>query len=529
MNIKKSIGLSLIAITMLLSGCKKFLEDYSQDTIYVRTWKDLNEVLLGDCYLPVNGAGGLASSGDHGIYLHFMGDELQESLTAYANSSDNMKFDDQAQIFGFFTWQQRTDQSEDNSGFIKNFDDWAKIYKLINVANNVITSIQKVPNTSDTDKAGVTKVNGEAHFLRAAYYFWLVNLYGKPYNQTTAATDPAVPIKLTDNVEDLKFQRNTVQECYDQILKDLEVAETDLLQSGRSTTLYRADFLAVRFLLSRVHLYMQHWTLASDYAQKVIQGNSALVNLNTSTGAILTKASVENIFSMGGNSLPVIISYAFKSFRVSDDLYNSYDNNDLRKTNFFWKDGEFIGYTKVAEVNPNNVSKTQNTYYASAYSQTWPGKKSEVSDRFLFRSAEAYLIKAEAQAYLGNEAVARESLNTLRANRYTTGSEYLVTSGGNALVTAIRNERRKELALEGQRWFDLRRYTVCEKYPESHAISHDYYFYAGRNSSVKIRYNTYTLQPNDAAYTLPIPYEVAVFNNMTNNDRPVRSFTQTNF
>ena len=84
-----------------------------------------------------------------------------------------------------------------------------------------------------------------------------------------------------------------------------------------------------------------------------------------------------------------------------------------------------------------------------------------------------------------------------------------ITESGESLVTLIRAERQRELCLEGHRWFDLRRYTVCEKYPYSKTITH-----------------YYVLQKNDPAYTLALPQEVRDFqNSLGPNNRPVRTNT----
>jgi hypothetical protein len=69
---------------------------------------------------------------------------------------------------------------------------------------------------------------------------------------------------------------------------------------------------------------------------------------------------------------------------------------------------------------------------------------------------------------------------------------------------------------------------VCEKYPESKQITHDYYYYTDRNSTVKTECHTFVLDPNDKAYVLPIPQEVINFNTgMINNERPARTYTVT--
>ena len=172
--------------------------------------------------------------------------------------------------------------------------------------------------------------------------------------------------------------------------------------------------------------------------------------------------------------------------------------------------------------------ETDANYYNVEYNTGWFNQQCEVSDKFLFRTAEAYLNKAEAAVYLDDEDEARKQLNALREKRYLDGSNYEVTEAGRDLVEVVREERRKELALEGHRWFDLRRYGVCEKYPDSKLLTHNYTYYDNGASTQMLETHVFTLEPNDAAYILPIPQEVLDFNTgMVNNERPWRAYTVT--
>lgn len=520
--------LSIMAL-VLFTGCSSFLEEYSQETDYVNSWKDLDETLLGDCYMPIQQSYNIAGTADYEYFIHFMGDELEECIQG--ENEFSLAYDGKERVFGCFTWQQRVGQNDTYTGFNKENEGWTEIYRLINVANNIIYAAKSVPQKTEAEKNGVLKVNGEAHFLRAAYYFWLVNLYGSPYIPSTAKDELGVPLKLSEKVEDKIFQRNTVQEVYDQILEDLNQAEQDLSQIIAPTSIYRANATTVQFLLSRVYLYMQNWEKAAEYADKVIKTHPDILPLSKSlSSGFLSKSSVETIFSMGGNSLPCMTSYQYKGFTISKSLYQAYSDDDLRKTKYWWSSGDFIGYAKVPPLNNSNqeADPESSKYYYNMYTIGWENQSAEVSDKFLYRSAEAYLIKAEAEAYLGNDGKARAALNELLKNRYKTGTSDETTSSNKELVETIRNERRKELALEGARWFDLRRYNVCEKYPESHQIVHNYYYYESRNSTNKTEYHTFVLEPNDKAYTLPIPQEVLDFNTgMINNERPFRNYTVT--
>lgn len=512
----------LAAIPCMTVSCN-YLEERSQDTYYIASYEDLDELLIGDCYLPVNDASDLTNTSDVGYFIHYLADEIDEQHGGQ-NSYDE---DNRERIFGYYTWQQRVGETYNQSGYYTENGSWKETYRLINVANNIIECVDDVPQETEAEKAGALRVNGEAHFLRAAYYFWLVNLYGKPYSASTASTDLAVPIKTSAQVEDVIYRRNTVQEVYDLVLSDLKAAEEMLSQINATKSVYRADCTAVRFLLSKVYLYMQNWDMAIQYADKVLNAKSGLVDFNTLAGAPLAKNSVETLFSMGGVEIPCSMCNYYQSFRVSSDLYNAYADDDLRKSKYWWKRNDFIGYVKVASPSTKDVDVSSSSYYSTMYHYAMQGEKAEVSDRFLYRTAEAYLIKAEAEAYKGNESEARNYLNQLRLYRYKSGTQYEINASGKELVDAIREERRLELALEGARWFDLRRYSVCEKYPESKEITHYYTVYEDDwPHPVPTEHHQYVLKEYDAAYTLPIPQEVIDYNTgMPNNERPERTYT----
>ena len=129
---------------------------------------------------------------------------------------------------------------------------------------------------------------------------------------------------------------------------------------------------------------------------------------------------------------------------------------------------------------------------------------------------------------MGHGDAARKALNTLRAQRYAPGTDYAVTATGDDLIKTIRNERERELCLEGQRWFDLRRYRVCQVLPQKETITHHYYYYESRSSSRRTALHTFTLQPDDWGWVLPIPQEVLDANNgMKNNERGTRTYSST--
>lgn len=508
--------LSIIALT----SCSDFLEEYSQDKDYVRSWKDLDELLIGDCYLPVTTYTETNLLSSTGSFISLLGDEMDEcQIKAFKVNGDGRE-----KTFGYFTWQQRVGQNETYTDFFTENETWTTMYKKINVANNILASVEDVPCSSETEQQGVHKVKGEAHFLRAFYYFWLANAYAKPYNPATSATDLCVPIKTSNVVEDKKFTRQTVEEVYQLILSDLAEAEKHLCAYKKEKkSIYRADSTACHLLQSRVYLYMQNWAKASEYAKKVMNEHPGLMNLNVEPGKFSVKNNVENIFSMGGNTTYGMFCNCAHAFTVSSSLYNSYSANDMRKKLWYWHRDSFTGLVKLPEGAMEKTAATSSSYYYDRY--IWNKEQQEVSDIFLFRSAEAYLNYAEAQAYMGNETEAVDAINTLRTNRISSEANPDINASGDKLIAAIRRERMMELALEGHRWFDLRRYSVCSVKPESKQIVHEWTYYSSHTSSKVVERHRFTLEQYDAAYTLPIPREVIQFNTgMEDNIRPWREY-----
>ncbi len=517
------------SVLIWLLGSCSFLEEYSQDTVYVRGYQDLEELLVGEGYMSAYAANALNYQWGYYPYIHYMQDETEECGSDFVNSDYSRK----DQIFGYYTWQQRCGVNEQGTSYSDESRDWTKLYYHVNIVNNVIDLIDEQIKGSEEERLGALRLKGEAYFLRGAYYFTLANLYGKPYSPATAALDPAVPLKLSGEVQDVVFGRESVANVYEQILSDLKIAETCLGQTPGPGTVYQADSTACHLLLSRVYLYMQNWEQALKYARKVIDVRPGLRDLNGfSGGSFLDKSSEETIFSMGGNNIVCNTVNLTSAFQVSGELYDTYDDDDLRKHVFFWKYNDFIGYAKIA-AGPGSWGQAPDPddrgYYYYRYALCYPGTRLGVSDNWLLRTAEAYLNGAEAAAYLGDEQTARELLEALRVKRWDAEKYEPLQQTGEALVTEIRDERRRELCLEGHRWFDLRRYTVCEKYPFTKEIRKVYYVYDDSGREI-IEKRVYKLEKNDPAYTLPIPYEVLDYNTgMEDNPHPQRSYVSEPF
>lgn len=516
-NIKMlCMGLATCVACATFTACGDFLEEYSQDTAYVRSYTDLDELLLGSGYIPTGIPTNIAEP--QGIYvgqqpyyypyIHLMADEVDYNIhpTSEANITNGNPAEE---FFGYYTWQQLVGVSSDGTEEHSENSDWNRIYKHINICNMIIATIDDM-SAKESELIEKQRIKGEAYFLRGAYYFTLANLYGKPYSPQTAAIDLAVPIKLTEFIEDEIFQRNTVEEVYQQAISDLQQAD-QLLQGTTRKSYYRANQTSAKLLLSRLYLYKQDWDNAVKYAQAVIDAqDNQLEDLNTlSADFFLNPQLSEIIFTMGNGCLRRTLNSGGKAFSITDDFYSLYDDaTDLRTTWFVCQNPNYSNYPEYVK-GGNETARTA------------------LSTNFLLRTAEAYLNLAEAAAYKGDDQTARKALNDLRQKRIDVGSYKDVTESGTALISFIRDERARELCLEGHRWFDLRRYAVNTVLPYVKTIRHNYTtldyqlsYVTWTYEWIPIQTRYYELRTDESAITLPIPKEVIDFNiGMPNNER----------
>ena len=501
--------LAILSLGLGLCSCSDgFLKEYSQDLARVQSVDDLNELLVGDCFLPKGyysiDYSTLVCENPNYAILHFMGDELQENSQLFNDpNSGNNSF--RKEYYPYFTWQKDTYLDIEGKSTNETAENkfWSLGYEKINNCNMVLDAAEQLNVSSDEEQMRLRKVKGEAYFMRAFYYLTLANLYGKPYNPQTAETEPAVPIKTSANVEDKQYDRASVAAVYQQIVDDLAASENCFSNTSEPTSIYHAGMEAVYILRSRVALYMQDWQTAADYAKKALDKDSYLYDLSTLSADEypMSKNNKEVVYSNGSSCLGNILYEKPKknddwddyspTWYISDQLYALFGDNDYRKQTYL--------------TTADDPYKQRPTYHKIDNSIASYGKYKEVSDVFSIRTAEAYLNVSEALAQLGQEADACVYLNKLRQSRIQ-GAEPVQLSGDN-LVSFIREERQRELFLEGHRWFDLRRYTVDAKYPYSKTIEHTYTYYAkdaDYNYTAK-KIDRYRLEKNDAAYTLDIP------------------------
>ncbi|TCD28714.1 RagB/SusD family nutrient uptake outer membrane protein [Pedobacter psychrodurus] len=325
---------------------------------------------------------------------------------------------------------------------------WSSTYTLIYHCNAAIEGLEE----SNTINSGLKQqLIGEAKFMRAFCYFYLVNTYGG----VPLLTSPDYRVNAT-------APRADVSAVYAQMITDLTDAKSKLSRDflkGDAMTAYpvgsservRPTFWAASALLSRVYLYNRRWAEA-DIESSAVINNAGMFSL-VSPAQVFQKNSRESIFQMEAvsainYSLPearlfvLSTSVGTSSFPIamSNQLIQAFEVNDQRRVNW-------VGNVTIGGVPYQFPYKYKANTAASAIS-----KPEYLS---LLRLGEQYLIRAEARLQQNNLSGALADVNTIRSRA---GLSNTTASSQNAIFEAILKERQTELFCEqGHRWFDLKR------------------------------------------------------------------------
>ncbi|MDP3567214.1 RagB/SusD family nutrient uptake outer membrane protein [Sediminibacterium sp.] len=347
--------------------------------------------------------------------------------------------------------------------------DWEVNYKTIAIANITLEGILKTAITP-SNKSAYNQVKGTSHYFRAAGYLNLIQAFSKHYDANTYNTDLGVILQLTPEFNK-QPKRATVKQCYDQIIEDLTIAATIL--PNTTDNQIRPSSTAAKALLANVYLLMERWDLAEKFASEALNNYAVLMDFNI----IPITANIP--FATLQNKNPEVIYYAEMSGSsnfvsngsfIDSTLYQSYHNNDLRKSALF------------RLFNNRPIFKG---FYTGKTATPFGG----------IATNEIYLIKAESLARLGDHSSAMNVLNSLLQKRWRNGTfTPLTASNANEALSKIIEERRKELPFTGNiAWCDLRR------------LNKDVRF--ARTLKRVVLNTVYELAPNSSKYILPIPDE----------------------
>lgn len=358
---------------------------------------------------------------------------------------------------------------------------WENYYAEIYKTNEVLKGID---NANGKDEELRDQIKGEALLIRAYCHFMLVNLFGKQYNASSAATDPGVPYATKPQEENVaEYPRDNIRDVYDRIEQDALKGTALLVDKKVNIPKYHFTKASAYAFLCRFYQFKEEWDNCIKYGEMSQALNSTVREFINDFNATFDKGDF-NGFANSYCSInkPNILlmnkvmefNSATNGFYANEFWSTAYEKNDYR-------------------------SKIHNLYYATTpiykcrkfRSVTNGGYR--YSDVALFVTEEVMLNLAEAytRQVEPNYKKAISLLNKIREKRFSpytplTAASLSSEGGlGEVLLAKILNERQVELCYEGYRWFDCKRFRIELKHT--------------------IETGIYTLKGNDLRYVLQIP------------------------
>ena len=429
--------ITIILAALLFTGCDDFLDIRPTGMVIAETGEEYR-ALLTDVYSKIPEDRGLTT---------LRSDEMAADATY-------MKDYDYESYFDIWNWN---DNSRDagTSSF-----GWRRYYHSCYIANYIIEHKGEITKAT---KQEIEQLVGECYMIRAYIHFLLVNLYAPAYTHCDPATTRGVPLSVKADVNAV-LKCSSVQQVYKQVLDDIDSAAVYMnVERWDAGFNYRFNTTTTHALRARVALYMGDWSLALQEAKTVITQYPELEDMNSSAMLPTNYMSVESIMALE----QVITSGLMKVGYVEPSLLAMYRSGDSRKTKYFEARN-----LRIWQYRTRNTSE----------------------ERCTFRAAEFYLIAAEAANELNEQNEALQYINALMEKRYTADKiPDLDELDQEVLRVEIADERRREMAYQGHRWFDLRRTTQPELKKN----------YEGEE---------YTLEQGDERYTLRFPGEAVAAN-----------------
>ncbi|MCG1035710.1 RagB/SusD family nutrient uptake outer membrane protein [Polaribacter sargassicola] len=327
---------------------------------------------------------------------------------------------------------------------------WNNLYKNINAANTILNFADNGAISGATD-AELDEIRGHAYAIRGMAHFDLVRTFAFPYSTTDASVASGADgngghlgVPLLNNYEQERYtSRATVAEVYAQVIADLTTAESLL-----PTTVYsyssKFNVTAVKALLARVYLYKEDYTNAFNTAKEVTQDSQYSLTSNASyssdwNGSVSSTEALLQLpaFSNDHNGFDSLGSIYVKD---GDDGNGGY--GDLIPTS------DIKDLYSSTDVRADWFREVDGIEYNFKFPFGW------TNDVPLIRISEMYLIMAEAAGNgAGSISEGQSALDAIKQRADVNASA--TTATGATLVQAALLERRKELAFEGHRLYDI--------------------------------------------------------------------------
>jgi len=442
-TMKKISLISFFALTLFFTGCEDYIENdvTGKQTLdsYYSNFDECDKAIIG-CYASLSPEDWWQMD-----FFWMVGDICSDdAFKGNNNEGDQRDFGNLAD----FNITPANEWLE-----IK----WRYTYQGIYRTNLAIENIPGAP----IDEEQIRTFVAEAKFLRAVHYFELVKNWG------------AVPLLLEPlSVSDAKLERTPEDQIWAQIDSDFQEAAQALpsKSSLSAQNMGRATKGAALAYLAKSALYQKKYQEAYNYAQEVenlgdynlsdaFENVWSIHNANGNGSIFEIQHSYNDLF-YSGSALPVLSRSRADGgwgFTTPSSHLDNFMGDDPRRVHTIIRQGEYVDEEHPSyDTNPSeNMSGRINKKYYLAMADR-PEKDEYIRsglNHILLRYADLLLMKAEAAFQNGNEAEAMALVNRVRERA---GAD-LISLSGPDLLNAIYDERRLELAMEGHRYYDLKR------------------------------------------------------------------------
>lgn len=388
-------------------------------------------------------------------------------------------------------------------------EDWKKCYEGIKTCHTFLENVDRVPNMDENLKS---RMKAEARFIRAYLFFRLANHYGDvplfDYGLTIAEANT---ISRSPKAEVINFVRTELNEIVSMLPTKQEYPAAD---NGRITK------GAAMTLLARTYLYDSDWTNVASVCEKIMNGEYGEYALFSDYKGLFLPENEYNsevILDMGYllnlrtwaemyDAIPLSVGGRVNAFAPTQELVNDYLMKNGRAINeagsgyneddpyinrdprfdativyhgYQWTNGS--GVTSTIYIKPGSSSdagaanldeyagvgqnSTGTGYYIRKYfDPTAPAGMAAGLNIMLMRYADVLLMYAEAKTELGqmNAEVWNKTIRPLRVRAGFTDTSALEYPTTGNMQSIVRRERRCELAIEGLRLYDIRRWKTIE-------------------------------------------------------------------
>ncbi|RYY68817.1 MAG: RagB/SusD family nutrient uptake outer membrane protein [Chitinophagaceae bacterium] len=317
---------------------------------------------------------------------------------------------------------------------------YKKGYRVILNANILMRNLSKATTAKN-------RIEGEAKFFRGLAHFELVRMFAQPWGFTAENSHPGIPLRTEFSLNSLN--RATVSEVYDQVIKDLQSADTLLPDAPTGTKYYSATKWAAKAMLAKVYFQQNNFVKAYQYANEVLSSNKFPLD-DLYTKRFSQGLSTEGILSIADQATP--------QYNPGGDLRGNF-RSDVSIPGFTFSNQFYSAATaRAADVRKIWYSNTLQPDY-----NVLRKYNSNFFDLPIIHATEILLIRAEAGAETGgaNLATAITDINTILTRAYGGTTFNLPANASAALViSTARTERELELVGEGNRVQEIKRIGV---------------------------------------------------------------------